>query len=490
MIKLPHFFKLSISIKPKQVAQIIRLFTNQSKQHFSFNYPQTPDSLLQSLLFAIKSSCSINHCRKIHGRVVKSLSYRDGFIGDCLVSLYSRLCCFNDAHQLFEEMPEKDLVSWNSWISLLSRSGHFGKSLEVFSRMRLEMGMEPNEVTIVSLVSGCIQVGGFYQGVCVHGFALKMGLMSEVKVVHSFINMYGMFGYVGLACYLFETMVVRNLVSWNSMIKIYARNGLGEEGVKFVKFMRRVGISPDQATIVTLLQGCKDINDGNLVDDLHGYIIRAGFGNDVTIMTTLVIIYTKSGRLCAAHEVFRRMKKPDRIAWTAVLAGYALHGYGREAIELFDVMVSKGEQPDHVTFTHLLSACSHSGLVEEGKRYFEIMSRVYSVEPRLDHYSCMVDLLGRSGYLIDAYLLIRSMPMEPTAGVWGSLLNACKIYGNIDIGKEVAERLFALNPKDSRNYIMLSSMYSEAGQWLDASETRTLMKEKRVLETPGCTFIY
>ncbi|KAL8150071.1 hypothetical protein AgCh_006905 [Apium graveolens] len=355
----------------------------------------------------------------------------------------------------------------------------------MFSRMRLEMGMEPNEVTVVCLVSGFIEVGGFDEGVCVHGLALKMGLMSEVKVVHSFINMYGMFGYVGLACYLFETMMVRNLVSWNTMIKIYARNGLGEEGFKVVKFMRRVGISPDQATIVTLLQGCKDINVGNLVDALHGYIITAGFDEDVMIMTTLVSIYTKSGRLCAAHEVFRGMKEPDRIAWTTVLAGYALHGYGREAIELFDVMVSKGEEPDHVTFTHLLSACSHSGLVEEGKRYFEIMCRVYSVEPRLDHYSCMVDLLGRSGYVGDAYLLIRSMPMEPTAGVWGSLLNACKMYGNIDIGKEVAERLFALNPKDSRNYIMLSSMYSEAGQWLDASETRILMKEKRVTETPG-----
>lgn len=487
MIKLP---KLSIRLKTKQLAPIFRHFTHQPKPHFNSHYPLTPHPLLQSLLFAIKSSCSIQHCRIIHARVVKSFSYRDGFIGDCLVSLYCKLGCFNDAHQLFEEMPDKDLVSLNSWISSLSRSGYFCKSLEVFSRMRLEMGMEPNEVTVVCLVSGCVQVGGFHEGLCVHGLALKMGLMSEVKVVHSFINMYGMFGYVGLAFYLFETMMVRNLVSWNSMIKIYARNGLGEEGVKFVRYMRRVGISPDQATVVTLLHGCKDICIGNLVDALHGYIITAGFDKDVTIMTTLVSVYTKSGRLDAAHEVFKGMKEPDRIAWTAVLAGYALHGYGTEAIELFDAMVSKGEEPDHVTFTHLLSACSHSGLVEEGRRYFEIMSRVYSVEPRLDHYSCMVDLLGRSGYVRDAYLLIRSMPMEPTAGVWGSLLNACKIYGNIDIGKEAAERLFALNPKDSRNYIMLSSMYSEVGQWLDASETRILMKEKRVIETPGCTFIH
>lgn len=183
------------------------------------------------------------------------------------------------------------------------------------------------------------------------------------------------------------------------------------------------------------------------------------------------------------------MKDPDSIAWTAMLAGYAVHGYGREAIELFDAMVKKGQEPDHVTFTHLLSACSHSGLVEEGKRYFEIMSCVYGVEPRLDHYSCMVDLLGRSGSLRDARALIQSMPMEPNSGVWGALLNACKVYGNIELGKEVAERLFSLNPSDSRNYIMLSNIYSAAGQWRDASKTRTLMKEKRIIRTAGCSFI-
>ncbi|WOG99789.1 hypothetical protein DCAR_0519145 [Daucus carota subsp. sativus] len=489
MIKLPNYPKLLNHIKTRQLAKLIRHFTSHPKPHCNFHFSQTKHPLLQSMLSAIKSCYSIHNCRKIHGRVIKTLSYRDGFIGDCLVSLYFNLGCFDDAHKLFEEIPDRDLVSWNSWISQLSRSGGFGKSLEMFNRMRLEMGMEPNEVTLLSLVSACTDTGGFDEGAFVHGLAFKMGLLSEVKVVHSFINMYGMFGYVGLACRLFETMVVQNLVSWNSMIKIYAKNGFGEEGFKFVKAMRRAGIDPDQATVVTLLQGCKDVCVGNLVEALHGYIITAGLVEDVTIMTTLMSVYTKSGRLDASQEVFRAMKEPDTIAWTAVLAGYALHGYGREAIELFDFMVSKGEKPDHVTFTHLLSACSHSGLVEEGKSYFEIMSRVYSLEPRLDHYSCMVDLLGRSGHLREAHLLIRSMPMEPTAGVWGSLLNACKIYSNIELGKEVAERLFVLNPTDSRNYIMLSSMYSEAGQWPEGQQTRILMKEKRVVESAGCSSI-
>ncbi|KAA8539831.1 hypothetical protein F0562_026523 [Nyssa sinensis] len=172
-----------------------------------------------------------------------------------------------------------------------------------------------------------------------------------------------------------------------------------------------------------------------------------------------------------------------------MLAGYAVHGYGRDAIEFFDLMVKKGVEPDHVTFTRLLSACSHSGLVKEAKRYFKIVFSVYGVEPRMDHYSCVVDLLGCAGHLKAARVLIESMPMEPNSGILRALLNACRIYGNIELGKEVVERLFALDPSDSRNYIMLSNIYSSVGQWRDVSKVRALMKERSLMRNPECSFI-
>ncbi|KAK2995136.1 hypothetical protein RJ640_020776 [Escallonia rubra] len=386
-------------------------------------------------------------------------------------------------------MPYKDLVSWNSLISAFSRNECFRNSLNAFLRMRLETVLEPNEVTLICIISACTNSGALDEGTCIHGFAFKIGLLRESKVVNSLINMYGKFGYLGSACRLFKNMLVPNIVTWNSIIMVHVLSGSGEEGIGLFNHMRRAGICPDRATMVTLLQGCADMGVGQQADSLHGYILHAGLIEDVSIATGLLTVYAKSGRLDSSCEVFGGIKNPDRIAWTAMLAGFAVHGYGGKVIELFELMVSKGQEPDHVTFTHLLSACSHSGLVEEGRRYFEIMSSLYRVQPRLDHYCCMVDLFGRSGHLKDAHALIETMPMEPNSGVWGALLNACNVSGNLELGKEVAERLFAQNPSDRRNYLMLSNIYSAAGQWRDASKVRTLLKERGLLRSPGCSYI-
>ncbi|KAJ4965757.1 hypothetical protein NE237_017606 [Protea cynaroides] len=222
---------------------------------------------------------------------------------------------------------------------------------------------------------------------------------------------------------------------------------------------------------------------------IHGCIVISGFNSDVAIATALIIAYAKSGRLDASHDVFHELKNPDMIARTAVLAGYAMHGHGKEAVNIFNLMVKEGLEPDHVIFTHLLNACSHSGLVIEGKKYFEVMSSVYGVEPRVDHYSCMVDLLGRSGLLEEACELIQSMPIKPNAAVWGALLGACRIHNNTELGKKVAERLLESDPLDPRIYIILSNMYSAAGLWTDASRVRALMKDRGLRKSPGCSFI-
>ncbi|KAJ0484186.1 putative tetratricopeptide-like helical domain superfamily, DYW domain-containing protein [Helianthus annuus] len=415
------------------------------------------NSLLESVITSITLCSSIPVCRLIHSRVIKCLNYNDCFIGDRLVSLYARLGFLYDAHHLFDEMPNRDLVSWNSFISVFSQMGEVG----------------------------C----GIVEGGYVHGFAVKSGLLSERKVVNSLINMYGKHGCLNVASMLFQTIKLPNLVSWNSMIKIHVQNSVLEKGVLYFNMMRRVEVYPDQATIVTILQCCADIGVGKVVDTFHGYILCSGLDKSIPTMTALLNVYAKSGRLTASCEIFKEMKEPDMIAWTAMLAAYAMHGYGRHAIDHFDFMVKKGFEPDHVTFTHLLSACSHSGLVNEGKQLFNEMSSVYKVKPRLDHYSCMVDLFGRSGHLKDARVLIDSMPMEPNGGVWGALLNGCKVYGDIKLGEEVAQKLISLNPSDPRNYIMLSSIYSKAGRWVDFSKVRALMKDQGVVKTAGSSFI-
>ncbi|XP_059637179.1 pentatricopeptide repeat-containing protein At5g40410, mitochondrial-like [Cornus florida] len=460
-----------------------------SQHCLQFHSASYTEPIVGPLFLAISSCSSLSFCRILHARVIKSLNYSDGFIGDRLVSVYVKFGSLDDAQSLFDEMPSKDLVSWNSLISGFSRRGVVGKSLIALCRMRSVMGMQPNEVTFISIISACTEKGALDEGNYIHGLAVKMGFLLEIKVVNALINMYGKSGYLNLAWRLFEAMPTPNLVSWNSIVAINIQNGFSDEGIGHFKLMRRAGINPDKATLVTLLQGCADFGVGKLTDAIHGFVISCGLNADISIGTALLGIYAKSGRLYASQEVFEEMKSPDSIAWTAMLAAYAVHGHGRDAIDLFDLMIKKGVEPDHVTFTHLLSACSHSGLVAEAKAYFKIMSTVYGVEPRLDHYSCMVDLLGRAGHLKDARVLIESMPMEPNSGVWGALLNACRVYGNIEIGEEVAERLFALDPSDARNYIMLSNMYSAVGQWRNASNVRALMKERGLRRNPGCSFI-
>ncbi|PSR99544.1 Pentatricopeptide repeat-containing protein [Actinidia chinensis var. chinensis] len=476
-----------------RIPLILRDFINSRRLSNSF-LPQSSrqfhaDPIVQSLVSAVDSCASASHCEAIHAQVIKSVNYRDAFMGDRLVAAYVKFGYFHDAQILFDEMPSKDLVSWNSLISGFSRRSDVGKCFNTFCRIKSEMGMAPNEVSLISTISACTDTGAADEGNYIHGLAVKMGLLSEIKVVNALINMYGKFGYLELACQLFKAMPMPNLVSWNSVLGIHIQNGLTEEGIDVFKAMRRAGVESDQATMVCLLQGCGDLGVGKLGSAIHGYIFTCGLESNVTISTALLNFYAKSGRLNSSYDVFREMKNPDRIAWTAMLAGYAMHGYGRGAIELFDVMVKNGVEPDHVTFTHLLNAFSHSGLVKEGRKYFELMSCVYRVEPRLDHYSCMVDLLGRAGHLKDAHKLIESMPMEPNSAVWGALLNACRVYRDIELGTQVAERLFAMNQSDSRNYIMLSNIYSAAGQWVRASKVRALMRERGVMSSPGCSFI-
>lgn len=447
---------------------------------------------VSSLIASIASCVSVFKCRLLHCKVVKTVSYRHGFIGDQLVGCYLRLGHEVCAEKLFDEMPERDLVSWNSLISGYSGRGYLGKCFEALSRMRSEVGFSfrPNEVTFLSMLSACVQCKSREEGRCIHGLVMKSGLLEEVKVVNALVNWYGKTGDLTSSCKLFEDLSVKNLVSWNTMIVIHLQNGLAEEGLAYFNMSRSVGNKPDQAAFLAVLRVCEAIGGVKLAQGIHGLILCCGFNANKCTPTALLDLYAKIGMLEDASKIFLEITSPDSMAWTAMLAAYATHGYGRDAIKHFELMVDHyGISPDHVTFTHLLSACSHSGLVEEGKHCFDTMSKRYGIEPRLDHYSCMVDLLGRSGFLQEAYGLIKEMPMEPSSGVWGALLGACRVYGDTKLGKEAAERLFELEPCDGRNYIMLSNIYSASGQWKDASRIRNLMKQKGLVRASGCSYI-
>ncbi|CAO2833775.1 unnamed protein product [Amaranthus hypochondriacus] len=444
---------------------------------------------LQSLLESVSSCCSILKCQQIHAIIIKSHFINDGFIGDRLVSLYAKLGFNTCAQKLFDEIPDKDLVSWNSFISGSSKSGILALCLDVFQRLRNETNYKPNEVTFISVISACTINSALIEGRMFHGYVVKNGFIREVKVVNALVNMYGKLGFLDFACVLFNGMQFPSLVSWNSLIGVHAHSGYCNEVMRIFNSMRKVGVKPDQATMVGLLQGCTEMGIGKQARTVHCYVLKCGFGVDMLVVTSIMSAYSKSGQLNAALDVFRELKCPDAVAWTSLLASYAIHGFGGEAIKVFEEMVDRRIRPDHVTFTHLLSACSHAGLIFEGRKFFEDMFRVYRIHPRIDHYSCMVDLLGRAGLLEDAVGLIKSMTIEPNAGVWGALLGACRIHKNVELGKEAAENLFLLDSSDRRNYIMLSNIYSASGKWINASKIRYLMKEGNLIGGHGCSLI-
>ncbi|XP_057446572.1 pentatricopeptide repeat-containing protein At5g40410, mitochondrial [Lotus japonicus] len=491
MIRLIHAKFMTLTLSPRILHCLPTCCTLLSETSVRFHsistYPRDP--LVSTLLVALKSSSSLYCCRVIHARVIKSLDYRDGFIGDQLVSCYLNMGATPDAQLLFDEMPNKDFVSWNSLVSGFSKRGDLGNCMSVFSVMKSDLDLELNELTFISVISACALAKAREEGQYVHCCAVKLGMELQVKVVNTLINMYGKFGFVDSAFKLFWAMTEQNMVSWNSMVAVCTQNGRPNEAINYFSMMRLNGLFPDEATMVSLLQACETLHLRRLVEAVHGVIFTCGLDENITIVTTLLNLYSKIGRLNASCKVFAEISKPDKVACTAMLSGYAMHGCGTEAIQFFERTIREGMEPDHVTFTHLLSACSHSGLVDEGKHYFQVMSDVYGVQPRLDHYSCMVDLLGRCGLLNDAKELIKNMPFEPNSGVWGALLGASRVYHNISIGKEAAENLIALDPSDPRNYIMLSNIYSASGLWSDAAKVRALMKTKVLARNPGCSFI-
>jgi pentatricopeptide repeat protein len=273
------------------------------------------------------------------------------------------------------------------------------------------------------------------------------------------------------------------------MIAGYTQNGLANEALSIFHEMQLSGTKPNAVTMVSVVLACARLAALQQGKCFHAYIIKCVFDLNVVLETTLIDMYAKCGKVEIARQMFDNISRKNVVSWTAMIGGYAMHGLAEDAHALFIQMVQVGMKPDHITFTHILYACTHAGLVEEGWKYFNCMKQDYSITPRVDHYACMVDLLGRAGHLDEAQELIKHMPLEPNAGVWGALLGVCRTHGNIELAKHVAERLFELEPEDAGNYVLLSNIYAAAGRWDDAAKVRTMMKSKGLKKTPGCSLI-
>lgn len=296
-------------------------------------------------------------------------------------------------------------------------------------------------------------------------------------------------GDVAFARELFDKMPQRDLIAWNAMIAGYAQSDKSREALDLFHLMQMEGVKVNDMSIVSVLSACTHLGALDQGRWAHAYIDRYNLRMTVTLGSALVDMYAKCGDMNKALEVFWNMKEKNVYTWTSAMGGLAMNGYGKKCLELFSLMKQEGVEPNEVTFVSLLRGCSVAGLVEEGRQHFESMRRVYGIEPRFEHYGCMVDLYGRVGRLDEAFNFINSMPMKPHAGAWGALLNACKIYKNMELGELASRKILELEEDNHGAYVLLSNIYADSKNWDRVEIVRQTMKARRVAKVPGCSVI-
>ncbi|KAG2717132.1 hypothetical protein I3760_03G159000 [Carya illinoinensis] len=424
---------------------------------------------------------------QVHAQIFRHGFQSDVLVQNALVALYAKCGQIGRSRVVFDDLCDRNVVSWTSIISGYAQNGEPMEALRIFSQMR-QSSTRPDWIALVSVLRAYTDVEDLQQGKSVHGCVIKMGLEYEPDLLISLTSMYAKCGQVTLARSFFDQMEIPNVILWNAMISGYAKNGFAEEAVDLFREMISNKIRIDSITVRSAILACSQVGSLELARWMDDYIMRSEYSDDVLVNTALIDMYAKCGSVDLARIVFDRTLDKDVVVWSSMIVGYGLHGRGREAIDLYYAMKRDGVLPNDVTFVGLLTACNHSGLVEEGWELFHSM-RYFGIEPRHQHYACVVDLLGRAGRLDEAYDFITNMPIEPGVSVWGALLSACKIYRHLTLGEFAAKHLFTLDPYETGHYVQLSNLYASARLWNHVGKVRVLMKEKGLTKDYGYSLI-
>ncbi|CAL5330370.1 unnamed protein product [Camellia sinensis] len=425
---------------------------------------------------------------KMHTLVVKAGFDYDVFVKTGLVCLYAKCGYLGDAHQVFDDIPDKNVVSWTAIISGYIGFGQFREAIDMFHRL-LEMGLRPDSYTVVRVLSACTQLGDLSSGEWIHRYVVENGMEKNIFIGTALVDMYAKYANMDRARSVFDGMPEKDIVSWSAMIQGYASNGLPKEALDLFYHLQRENLKPDCYTMVGVLSACSKLGALELGDRASSLIEKNEFLINPVLGTALIDMYAKCGKMTSAWKIFKGMKERDLVVWNAVISGLAMNGYVKAAFGLFGQVEKYGIRPNENTFMGLLCGCTHAGLVNDGRKYFNSMNHVYSLTPTIEHYGCMVDLLGRAGLLDEAHQLIKSMPMQANAIVWGALLGGCRVHRDTQLAELVLERLIELEPWNSSNYVLLSNIYSAYQRWDDAEKIRSSMIERGMKKTPGYSWI-
>ncbi|KAK2414097.1 putative pentatricopeptide repeat-containing protein [Trifolium repens] len=390
--------------------------------------------------------------KTIHGHVWKYGFDSHVFVQTTLVEFYSSIGHLCDARKVFDGMSERDVYAWTTMISAHVRNNDVESAAKLFG----EMPERKNTATWNTVIDGYA----------------KLGNVERVE-------------------YLFKQIPSKDIISWTTLMSCYTKNKRYDEVVKLFDEMVNEGmVVPDEVTITTVISACAHLGALGLGKDVHFYLMVNGFGIDVYIGSTLIDMYAKCGSLERSLLVFYKLKEKNLFCWNSMIDGLATHGYAKEALRMFEEMEREGIRPNGVTFVSVLTACTHAGFIQEGRRLFFSMIEDYCISPRVEHYGCMVDLLSKGGFLDDALEMIRGMEFEPNGFIWGALLNGCKVNKNLEIARIAVRNLMVLEPSNSGHYSLLVNMYAEVNRWSDVAKIRTEMKDLGVeKKCPGSSWI-
>ena len=449
---------------------------------------QKPDSVtLVSILPAVADMKALRIGRSIHG-----YAFRSGFeslvnVTNALLDMYFKCGSARIARLVFKGMRSKTVVSWNTMIDGCAQNGESEEAFATFLKM-LDEGEVPTRVTMMGVLLACANLGDLERGWFVHKLLDKLKLDSNVSVMNSLISMYSKCKRVDIAASIFNNLEKTN-VTWNAMILGYAQNGCVKEALNLFCMMQSQGIKLDCFTLVGVITALADFSVNRQAKWIHGLAVRACMDNNVFVSTALVDMYAKCGAIKTARKLFDMMQERHVITWNAMIDGYGTHGVGKETLDLFNEMQKGAVKPNDITFLSVISACSHSGFVEEGLLLFKSMQEDYYLEPTMDHYSAMVDLLGRAGQLDDAWNFIQEMPIKPGISVLGAMLGACKIHKKVELGEKAAQKLFKLDPDEGGYHVLLANIYASNSMWDKVAKVRTAMEDKGLHKTPGCSWV-
>lgn len=449
-----------------------------------------PDAF--SYASALKA-CARSHAHRltkaIHGLVIVNGNQSNNYVANTALHAYASCGDVIYAGKLFNVVPSWDVVGWNAMLAGYVQNALPAEGLKLLYWMRSE-GIELTDVTVITALTACAQTKDLCLGGQIHGHVGKrtMQFEREINMGTALIDMYVKSGHSELARQVFDEMKRRDIGVWNALLGGYVSNGWFAEALQFFEELQASGLRPDEPTLISALCACGHLGALDVGKTIHSYVEERFLNFDPILGTALIEMYSKCGCIEGSREVFSKMEKKDAMAWTSMIRGFAVHGYAKDALELFSLMQRTGLEPDGVTFVGVLCACSHAGLVKEGLRYFMSMKKDYGIAPRVEHYGCMIDLFGRAGQLREAFELVHSMEIQ-NAIIWRSLLSACRMNLDVELAEIAVKNLMKLRSDHCGDYVLLSNIYAAKGRWDDARRVREQMKKGQIKKKPAFSLI-